>query len=109
MRELVPRELLERLRDGDRSGTFEASAAWVDLAGFTETADALARHGDHGAEVLAGMVDAVFAPLLHAVYAHGGIICTFAGDAFMAVFPGDRDEAGGRALAAADAIAASWL
>src|SRR3954454_13324766 len=107
MRELVPRELLERLRDGDRSGSFEASAAWVDLAGFTATADALARHGDHGAEVLAGMVDAVFAPLLEAVYAHSGFISTCAGDAFMAVFPGARDEGGPRALAAAHRIAAS--
>ncbi|MEA2293448.1 MAG: hypothetical protein QOE86_1087 [Solirubrobacteraceae bacterium] len=107
MREIVPRPLLDRLRDGDRAGAFDAAAAWVDLAGFTETADALARHGDHGAEVLAGMVEAVFAPLLETVYGHGGFVSSFAGDAFMAIFPGERADAGPRALAAAHAVAAS--
>lgn len=65
--------------------------------------DALVAHGQHGVEALATLMRTVFEPLVQRVYEQGGLIVTFAGDAFTALFP--LDEAGarghGRALAAA--------
>lgn len=58
-------------------------------------------HGQHGAEVLAQVMRAVFEPLIDSVYARGGWIATQAGDAFTALFPGEVAPASCRALATA--------
>jgi predicted ATPase/class 3 adenylate cyclase len=64
---------------------------FVDLSGFSKMADALAQHGQPGAEALAAVMRAIFEPLVGAVYAQGGFVVGYAGDALTAVFP---DEAG---------------
>lgn len=46
-----------------------------------------------GAEVLAEALDSIFNPLVAQVYAHGGFIAAFAGDAFTVVFPLTNDDA----------------
>ncbi|MGC8855340.1 MAG: hypothetical protein ACP5QU_00925 [Anaerolineae bacterium] len=66
-------------------------------------ADVLAEHGQHGAEVLAEVMQAVFDPMTESVYGRDGFIVGFAGDAFTALFPqqarlGSAEE---RAIAAA--------
>ena len=60
------------------------------MSGFSAMTSALMAHGQHGAEVLAQVMRAIFDPLVEAVYAHGGFITVFAGDAFTAVFPACR-------------------
>jgi class 3 adenylate cyclase len=99
VRELVPRFVLERVAEGADEGELPSAAVYVDLVGFTGMADGLARHGAHGAEVLADIVAAVLAPVIDAVYAQTGFVASFGGDSFVALFADDR-----RALAAADAI-----
>ncbi len=102
-RELVPRPLMDRVAAGEEGGEVAATAVFVDLAGFTTTADQLARHGDHGAEVLAEMMASVFGPLVDAVYDWDGYVTGFSGDAIMAVFEG----APAHAVTAARLIATS--
>lgn len=64
------------------------------------------QHGKHGAEALAGIMHNVFAPLIQAIYEHGGMISGFAGDAFTALF---REDAYGHDhKARMHALAAAW-
>ncbi len=63
---------------------------FIDLSGFTPLTEALMRRGSRGAEKLSETLNEIFAPLVRLVYARGGLIPYFAGDAFTAIFPVDR-------------------
>ncbi|MFZ5911173.1 MAG: AAA family ATPase [Chloroflexota bacterium] len=106
MRRLIPDYVADQYRAGRTRGQLRAAGIFVDLSGFSKMADALARHGQPGAEALAEVMCAIFEPLVGAVYAQAGFVVGYAGDAFTAVFP---DEAGNspaalRCLAAVQAI-----
>jgi predicted ATPase/class 3 adenylate cyclase len=103
MRRLVPDFILQQYRAGRERGYFHAAAMFADLSGFSKMTDALARHGQAGAEVLASVMRVFFGPLVEAVYAQGGFVVGYTGDAFTAVFIDDdsEDSAVMRCLAAA--------
>ena len=84
---LVSPFILEKYAAGETSGQFEAATLFVDMSGFSAMTSALMEHGQHGAEVMAMVMRAIFDPLVEAVYEQGGFITVFAGDAFTAVFP----------------------
>ncbi len=84
---LVPHFILEQFALDEDHGRFSAAAFFVNVSGFSTITDSLMQHGQHGAEVLAGIMKAVFEPLTQAVYSQGGFISGFAGDAFTAVSP----------------------
>ncbi len=109
MHHLVPPFILEKQANGETSGQFEAFVLFADVSGFSTISTALAEHGQHGAEVLSGLMRAVFDPLQKAIASHGGFITTSAGDAVMSVFPDDVGDGNERALAAAWAIRAHLL
>lgn len=106
MHRLVPDFILEKFAAGEMSGEFRAASLFVDISGFSSLTDALMDHGQHGAELLAGIMRAVFEPLLRSVYEQGGFTVTLAGDAFTALFPLDNTQEQGypHSLAAAAAI-----
>lgn len=106
MRQLVPHCVAEKYRAGQSRGQMQAAALFADLSGFSAMADALSRHGQAGAESLAEVMRAVFEPLVAAVYAQGGFVVGYAGDAFTAVFPEQEERAAAifRCLAAAQTI-----
>ena len=85
-RRLVPDFIFDHYREGETRGLFQGAAMFVDLSGFSTMSDTLSEHGSHGAEVLAEMMRVVFEPLVNAVYAQGGFVIGYAGDAFNAVF-----------------------
>ncbi|MBN2004562.1 MAG: tetratricopeptide repeat protein [Anaerolineae bacterium] len=87
MKPLIPHFIHEKFEKRTFSGSFEAAILFVDISGFTQLTETLMRHRKDGAEVLSGVLNRVFAPPIAKVYAHGGFITTFAGDAFTAVFP----------------------
>lgn len=101
MRKLTPEFILEKLARGQDQGQFTAVVLFVDTAGFTPLTSALQEHGAEGAEIVAGVVTNLFAPLLHVVEHHGGWIAGFAGDACKVIFPGLSAESYQRALTAA--------
>ncbi|MCE7982281.1 MAG: hypothetical protein DYG89_13885 [Caldilinea sp. CFX5] len=78
-----------------------AVCLFVDTAGFTPLTSALMAHGTEGAEVLAQVLADIFTPLLTIVYAQGGYVAGFAGDAFKAIFPGLGADSHQRAATAA--------
>ena len=113
MRRLVSPFILGKLAEDDHGGSLEAATLFVDTAGFTTMMGALTEHGQYGAEVAAQVMSALWAPLVEAVYAQGGVITVFAGDGFTAMFPSggaDVDESCMlRALAAAHAMRQQML
>ncbi len=111
MHHLVPRFILENLAQGSLKGEFPGVGLFLDISGFSNLTDILLQHDQHGAEVLAAVIKKIFDQLVHHIYEHGGFISTFAGDAFLALFPPEPfltansvqalSDAGTRALAAA--------
>lgn len=106
MHRIVPELIVENYRAGVHRGSLRAVGMFLDISGFSRMTDALMQHGEHGSEILAGMMRAVFDPIVNAIFAQGGMIVGYAGDAVSALFPTETDEAGAchRALAAAFAI-----
>ena len=100
-RRLVPDFILRKCRENQFSGTFSASAMFVDIAGFTAITQRLMAESTEGAEVLARIINDIFTPAIHAVYQNQGYVSAFAGDAFTALFPGKYAKG---ALPAAQAI-----
>ena len=64
---------------------------FLDLSGFSTMTDVLMQHGQHGAEVLAGLMHGVFDPLVESIFHYGGKIIGFAGDGIMALYPIEED------------------
>ena len=104
MRKLTPHFILEQFNRGERTGVFDAVTLFIDTSGFTPLTARLSNYGKDGAEVLAEILLTVFAPLIEAIYAHGGFIVGFAGDAFKAVFPSLTAASYLHALAAVEEI-----
>src|SRR5512132_4691285 len=92
MHRIVPELIIENYRAGCYSGEFPAIGMFLDLSGFSTMTDVLMQHGQHGAEVLAGLMHGVFDPLVESIFDHGGKIIGFAGDGILALFPMDADE-----------------
>lgn len=89
MKNLVPQFIIEQFIQGHFHGRFHAATLFVDISGFTAITNVFMRQGKEGGEAMADMMQAVFDPLVQAVYTQGGFITGFAGDAFTAVFPTD--------------------
>jgi len=103
MHRIVPELILENYRAGRYSGAFPAVGMFMDLSGFSTMTDTLMQHGQHGAEVLAGLMRDVFDPLVKSILDYGGKIVSFAGDGVMVLYPitGDEKDAALRALTSA--------
>ncbi|HVN15707.1 MAG TPA: tetratricopeptide repeat protein [Anaerolineales bacterium] len=86
-RRLVPQFILDNYTAGNLQGRFRAVALLLDASGFSRMTDVLAQYGQHGAEVLAGVMRSVFDPMVENVHSRGGFVIGFAGDAFTALFP----------------------
>ncbi|MCB9296343.1 MAG: tetratricopeptide repeat protein [Lewinellaceae bacterium] len=87
MKNLIPHFIQEQYLNGNTQGQLEAYTLFVDLSGFTPLTEALMQKGNRGAEELSNVLNEIFEPLVHMVYAKGGFIPYFAGDAFTAIFP----------------------
>lgn len=66
----------------------DGSLVFVDISGFTNLSERLARRGRIGAEELTGVLDRVFGKMLEVVYRRGGFLLKFGGDALLLLFDG---------------------
>lgn len=82
------------------------SLLFADLSGFTVMSEKLASLGRLGAEKLAGIMNNCFNSLLGLVFAYGGDVIKFGGDAFLAFFS-DADNASRAYKCAGDLI--HWI
>lgn len=67
----------------------DGSLVFVDISGFTNLSERLARRGRIGAEELTGVLDMVFGNMLEVVYRRGGFLLKFGGDALLLLFDGE--------------------
>lgn len=92
VRPYVPRVFQQHLLDDPsaRSWIAEGSAAFVDISGFTQLSEQLARKGREGAEQITDAIGASFESILVVAYQNGGGLLKFGGDALLLWFPGER-------------------
>jgi class 3 adenylate cyclase/tetratricopeptide (TPR) repeat protein len=100
----LPRLVIDWIADdADRSHQeIEGSVTFVDVSGFTNLSERLAKRGKVGAEDLADSIGSCFTELLAVAYAEGGGLLKFGGDALLLLFTGPGHEA--RACRAAVAM-----
>ena len=67
---------------------FDATLCFVDISGFTNLSEKLARRGRIGAEELTGVLNFVFGRMLELAYLQGGSLLKFGGDALLLMFTG---------------------
>jgi class 3 adenylate cyclase len=87
MKNLIPNFIQKKYQKDICDGNFDAFTMFIDISGFTQMTEALMEQGEEGAEILSQILNRVFNPIVNAIYANGGFISTFAGDAFTAIFP----------------------
>jgi class 3 adenylate cyclase len=87
----VPRTLQQHLVDDPtgRCWTAEGTAAFVDISGFTQLSEQLARKGREGAEQITDAIGGSFESILLVAYQNGGGLLKFGGDALLLWFHGE--------------------
>ena len=74
---------------------------FIDLVSFTKLGEQLRERGLKGAEVMSDILNAYFQPILSTIYAHGGDVLFFAGDAIGIIWLAENDDRGKASLRAA--------
>lgn len=87
MKNLIPHFIQKQYQSDVFQGRMQAFTMFIDLSGFTPLTEGLMREGTKGAEQLSVILNEIFSPLVSLVYARGGFIPYYAGDAFTAIFP----------------------
>lgn len=85
--------LLRALLADDTAGTertVRGTLALVDISGFTQLTERLARRGKVGAEELTEILNALFSELLTTARDEGAYLLKWSGDAVVLLFQGDR-------------------
>ncbi len=97
----VPRLVIDWLRHTPDANWREVdgSLAFVDISGFTQLTERLARRGKVGAEEMSDLLNSMFAELLGVAYQDGAGLVKWGGDAVLLLFEGDAHAA--RAVRAA--------
>ena len=87
----VPRLVVQWLREAPdaRHRQVEGSLAFVDISGFTELTETLARKGKIGAEEVSDTFQAMFTELLDVAYDYGAGLLKWGGDALLLLLDGD--------------------
>lgn len=93
MQPLIPHFIQQKFLAEESVGVLSGYTVFVDMSGFTRLTSVLMEQGKEGAERLSVILNDVFGPMVSCVYERGGRIPYFAGDAFTAIFKGEKSEA----------------
>ncbi len=95
VRPYVPRAFQQHLLDdpAGQSWIAEGSAAFVDISGFTQLSEQLARKGREGAEQITDAIGGSFESILAVAYENGGGLLKFGGDGLLLWFHGEGHAA----------------
>jgi len=88
----IPNFICHHYEQGHLSGSLKAFVLLFDIADFTAFGMELQRHGKAGAEELSRFLDFIFAEPISIVGRFGGFVSLFAGDAFCAIFPEEKED-----------------
>jgi class 3 adenylate cyclase/tetratricopeptide (TPR) repeat protein len=91
----IPRLVVDWLRETPDAAYREVdgSLAFVDISGFTQLTERLARKGKVGAEEVNDTLDACFTELLSVAYDQGAGVVKWGGDAVLLLFDGEQHAA----------------
>lgn len=78
-----------------------ATVLFTDVSGFTSLTEQFAQQGSAGVEMLTEHLNAYFGELIELIYAHGGDVIKFVGDALLCLWPAGADGDRNAALALA--------
>ncbi len=92
MHNLIPHFISEQFRNNNFRGSFKAYTMFADISGFTKLTETLMKHKKDGAEILTDVINSIFNPIVRTVYDNGGMISSYAGDAFTAIFMIDPES-----------------
>lgn len=92
MQPLIPHFIQQKYLAGESVGVLSGYTVFVDMSGFTRLTSILMEQGKEGAERLSVILNDVFGPMVSCVYERGGRIPYYAGDAFTAIFAGEKSE-----------------
>lgn len=92
MLNVIPRFINDKYDDKASQGSFECSALFIDIAGFTSITEVLMGRGKEGAEDVSDLINRIYRPLIDSVYRGGGFVTGFAGDGFTAIFPDSKND-----------------
>jgi class 3 adenylate cyclase/tetratricopeptide (TPR) repeat protein len=87
----VPRLVIDWLRETPdlRHQAVQGSVAFVDISGFTQLTEKLARRGKVGAEEVSDTLDTIFTQLLDVAYEYDARLLKWGGDALLLLFGGE--------------------
>ncbi len=88
----TPSKTSEPLALDETQGLFQATTMFVDISGFTPLTEALMQQEAEGADTLSLLLNQLFQPVIANIYAQGGFVTHFAGDAFTAIFEGNQTD-----------------
>lgn len=90
LRPFLPRPTLEWVADDPdrRWRSVEGTVVFVDISGFTQLSEKLAKAGKVGAEEMADAINSCFTELLTIAYEEDGSLVKFGGDALFLLFTG---------------------
>ena len=91
----VPRLVVNWLREDPQAiwREVEGTLVFVDISGFTQLTERLARKGKVGAEEMSDVLNATFGELLSVAYVDGAGLVKWGGDAVLLLFEGDQHAA----------------
>ena len=107
LRSYIPKIIARRLSHDSSASVypfqefFPAAVLFADISGFTPLTEELAKQGVGGAEELSHILSDYFGQLIDIIVAHGGDTVKFAGDAVLAIWPAEADQALSGAVARA--------
>ncbi len=87
MKNHIPYNIYQKIKTGLTSWKERGVCLFLDIAGFSTLTEEYLEKGKEGAEVLSGLLNGVFSPIVTQVNESGGFVATFAGDALTLIFP----------------------
>lgn len=87
MNKLIPLFIHEKYKTGIKQGSFSAITMFMDISGFTRMTETLMNMGREGTEILSGILNEIFEPIINYVMNSSGFVSGFAGDAITIIFP----------------------
>jgi class 3 adenylate cyclase len=92
MHQLIPHFIAQKMAEGQLHGRVQSATLCIDIVGFTNLTEHLLQRGKSGAAALADEMNHTFGTILQLVYAAGGFVHLFAGDALLVVFPQQKSK-----------------
>lgn len=87
MKNNTPSFIHDRFKSSQQFGVFPCSAVTINLSGLPGIIEKLKDYKNEGYTEFTANITKIYTPIIETIYRHGGFICKFFSDQFIAVFP----------------------